>query len=156
MPAKNKKVRISAKAIVIRNGKLLLMRARDRSGTYYLLPGGGQNHGETLHEALIRECLEETGMLVRPGEPRYIRDYVARNHEFAAVDRNFHQVEVMFRCEFVRRVRGGTRERDVRQTGVSWIPLGKLGRITLYPSLLKILIGPSGRLRGPVYLGDSN
>jgi len=156
MPAKNKKVRISAKAIVIRKGKLLLMRARDGAGVYYLLPGGGQNHGETLHEALVRECLEETGMLVRPGEPRYIRDYVAKNHEFAAADKSFHQVEVMFRCEFLRVVRGGVREPDARQTGVSWIPLEKLGGIKLYPSMLKILIGPSGRLRGPIYLGDSN
>ncbi|MDD5210139.1 MAG: NUDIX domain-containing protein [Elusimicrobiales bacterium] len=156
MTLKNKKVRISAKAIIIRKGKLLLMRARDRSGVYYLLPGGGQNNGETLHEALVRECLEETGILVRPGVPRYIRDYVAKNHEFSAADKGFHQVEVMFLCEYIKRVKGGTRELDARQTGVSWIPLKKLGTIKLYPSPLKTLIGPTGRLSGQIYLGDSN
>ncbi|OIN99919.1 MAG: NUDIX hydrolase [Elusimicrobia bacterium CG_4_10_14_0_2_um_filter_56_8] len=156
MITKDKKVRISAKAIIIRNDRLLLMRARDSSGVYYLLPGGGQKNGETLHEALIRECIEETGALVEPGEPRYIRDYVAKNHEFFSLGGNFHQVEIMFKCKYIKRFRGGTREPDKRQTGVSWIALGKLEGIRLYPSLLKTLISPGGLLRGPVYLGDCN
>lgn len=150
-----RKVRVSAKAIIIRKGRLLLMRARDRQGYYYLLPGGGQRNGETLHETLVRECLEETGVLAAPGQPRYIRDYIAARHEFAGVSSGFHQVEIMFPCEFVRRV-GPATEPDQAQTGAAWVPLSRLGRIRLYPSLLKILIAPDGRLRGPVYLGDSN
>lgn len=148
-------VRISAKAIIIRNGALLLMRARDRQGAYYLLPGGGQRRGETLHEALVRECLEETGVLVRPLQPRHIRDYVAANHEFARWDRDFHQVEVMFDCEFVRKA-GKAHAPDKRQTGSAWVPLARLGGVRLYPSVLKILLAPAGRPRGPVYLGDIN
>ncbi|MCM2266384.1 MAG: NUDIX domain-containing protein [Elusimicrobiales bacterium] len=155
MITRDKKVRISAKAIVIRKGRLLLMRAADRQGTYYLLPGGGQKNGETLHEAVVRECAEETGLLVQPGQPRYIRDYVARHHEFARWDASFHQVEIMFPCEFIKRI-GAPHEPDARQTGISWVATSRLGKIRLYPSLLKILIAPDGRLRGPLYLGDSN
>ena len=155
MITKDKKVRISAKAIIIRNGRILLMRARDRSGTYYLLPGGGQLNGETLHYAVVRECLEETGTLVRPGRARYIRDYIAGNHEFAKLERDFHQVEIMFVCAYIRKT-GTASVPDQRQTGASWMPLERLAGIRLYPSLLKTLISPSGRLRGPVYLGDSN
>lgn len=155
MPPRTRGVRISAKAIVIRDGRLLLMRAKDRQGTYYLLPGGGQRAGETLHEAVVRECLEETGTLVQPAQPRYIRDYVGSRHEFARWDKGFHQVEIMFPCAFVRRV-GGPRRPDPGQTGAQWIPLRRLGAVRLYPSLLKILISPDGGLRGPVYLGDSN
>jgi len=155
MLTRDRKVRISAKALIVRNGSLLLMRAKDGAGSYYLLPGGGQKNGETLPQALIRECLEETGILVRPGEPRYIRDYIAANHEFSAVNRGFHQVEVMFECAYVRRA-GKAHAPDQSQTGAAWIPLSRLGRVRLYPSLLKILITPRGRLRGPVYLGDSN
>ena len=155
MPTRDRKVRISAKALVIRGGRLLLMRARDRDGAYYLLPGGGQKGGETLHDALVRECLEETGVLVLPGQPRYIRDYIAARHEFAPVNRGFHQVEIMFECAFVRKA-GRAHAPDASQTGAEWVSLSRLGRIRLYPSLLKILIAPDGRLRGPVYLGDSN
>lgn len=155
MITRDRKVRISAKAIIIRNGRLLLMRAKDRDGDYYLLPGGGQKHGETLHDALVRECAEETGALVEPGKPRYIRDYVARNHEFAKWDRDFHQVEIMFACRYVRKL-GEPHEPDNAQTGAAWVPLKKLGAVRLYPSVLKILIGPDGKLRGPMYLGDCN
>lgn len=155
MITRNRKVRVSAKAIVVRNARLLLMRARDRAGTYYLLPGGGQRNGETLHETLVRECLEETGILVSPGEPRYIRDYIAANHEFSARTAGFHQVEIMFPCGFVKRA-GAPRAPDQSQTGADWVPLSRLGKVRLYPSLLKILITPDGKLRGPVYLGDSN
>lgn len=155
MLTRDGKVRLSAKALVVRDGRLLLMRARDGAGGYYLLPGGGQKRGETLHEALVRECLEETGVLVAPGKPRYIRDYIAARHEFAAVNRGFHQVEIMFECAFVRKA-GRAHAPDRSQTGAEWVPCSRLGRIRLYPSLLKILIAPDGRLRGPVYLGDSN
>ncbi|MDA8132182.1 MAG: NUDIX domain-containing protein [Elusimicrobia bacterium] len=149
------KVRVSAKAILIRNGRLLLMRARDRTGVYYLLPGGGQRNGETLHEALARECAEETGILVGPGRARYVRDYIARNHEFAKSDGDFHQVEVMFLCSCAGRAKG-PRAPDAAQTGHSWVPLTRLGKIRLYPSVLKSLITYDGKMRGPVYLGDSN
>jgi len=155
MITRARKVRLSAKAIVIRKGRLLLMRARDRQGVYYLLPGGGQRHGETLHQALVRECLEETGVLVRPLEARHIRDYIAANHEFAASDGAFHQVEIMFDCEFVKKA-GRPLRPDNRQTGANWVPLSGLGRIRLYPSVLKIILGPAGKPRGPVYLGDVN
>lgn len=155
MAIPGRKVRVSAKAIIIRKGRLLLMRARDRAGEYYLLPGGGQKNGETLHEALVRECAEETGALISPLKTRYIRDYIANNHEFAKWDRDFHQVEIMFECAFVRAA-GKPHEPDNRQTGVSWVPLARLGKIRLYPSVLKILITPGGKLRGPVYLGDIN
>ncbi|OGR74824.1 MAG: hypothetical protein A2X32_07925 [Elusimicrobia bacterium GWC2_64_44] len=155
MITRGKNVRISAKAILIRKGRVLLMRARDRQGVYYLLPGGGQRHGETLHEALVRECLEETGVLVRPLEARYIRDYIAGHHEFAASDGAFHQVEIMFLCEFVKKT-GRPRRPDKNQTGSSWVLLSRLAKVRLYPSVLKPLLGPAGQLRGPVYLGDVN
>lgn len=155
MITRDKKVRLSAKAIVVREDRLLLMRARDRWGTYYLLPGGGQKNGETLTDALRRECLEETGVLAAPLRPRYIRDYVGRNHEFARWDRDFHQVEIMFLCRYEGKKKTA-RVPDVRQTGAVWMPLERLEKIRLYPSALKKLILLSGRLRGPVYLGDVN
>ncbi len=155
MITRDKKVRLSAKALVVRDGRLLLMRARDRWGTYYLLPGGGQKNGETLADALRRECLEETGVLAEPLRPRYIRDYVGKNHEFARWDKGFHQVEIMFVCRYEGKKRTA-RVPDLRQTGAVWMPLARLEKIRLYPSVLKSLILPAGRFRGPVYLGDVN
>ena len=51
-------IRSTVKAIIINDNKVLLNRCFDENnGYYYSLPGGGQNQYETLHDAIIRECL---------------------------------------------------------------------------------------------------
>lgn len=52
----------SARAIIIEDNKLLLMR-RDKEGQqYYTLVGGGIKENETTEDALKREVKEETGL----------------------------------------------------------------------------------------------
>lgn len=58
-------IRNSVKAIIIVDGKLLLTKNQDDEGYFYLCPGGGQEHGETFHKTLQRECLEEIGSSVQ-------------------------------------------------------------------------------------------
>ncbi len=61
--------RVRVAAVIVIDGKILLVRQRRTAEPYYLLPGGGVDAGETLAEALRREVLEETGLecdLVRP------------------------------------------------------------------------------------------
>lgn len=52
-------IRNSAKAIIIQDDELLALKMEDKDGYYFILPGGGQEHGENLHETLKRECKEE-------------------------------------------------------------------------------------------------
>ena len=60
-------IRSTAKAIVVDHGRVLLNLCRDQwNGEYYTLPGGGQETYETIAQALVRECREETGYTVRP------------------------------------------------------------------------------------------
>ena len=40
--------------------------------TFYLCPGGGQDHGEDAYEALRRECREEIGCDVVVGELAFV------------------------------------------------------------------------------------
>lgn len=61
-------IRNSAKAVIVKDGKLLTIKLHENGGTYYILPGGGQKHGENLHQALTRECREELGAEVEIGE----------------------------------------------------------------------------------------
>src|SRR5262245_36178772 len=95
-----KPVRVSTKAIIIQNDKVLLLKHEDNYGEWYGLPGGGQENGETLEEALIRECQEEINVKVKVNDVLYIRDYIAKNHEFYDEDeeKNTHQIEIMFEC----------------------------------------------------------
>jgi len=148
------KVRISAKAIIIQDGHLLVIRNRDSSGDWYTLPGGGQERGETLTAALNRECLEEIGSGVTVGRIRFVRDYIAKNHEFAAED-DSHQVEVMFECQLTSAPGLGAKP-DSMQTGVEWLELRDLSNHRLYPKALQRLLSGDAPVDGPLYLGDVN
>ncbi|CCY20640.1 nUDIX hydrolase [Eubacterium sp. CAG:786] len=59
----------SVTAVVIKDGKVLLARHTYGAGRGMLIvPGGYLNHGEMPREALVREYLEETGVLIEPKE----------------------------------------------------------------------------------------
>lgn len=147
--------RISAKGLIIEAGRILLPAHRDEAGIYYILPGGGQEPGETLAAALVRECREELGVDVIVGELLGARDYIARHHEFAATD-DAHQVELMFRCTLVAgSVPALGANPDPRQIGVDWVELAQIDRVRFYPRRLAELLAS----RGDVvfgYLGDVN
>jgi 8-oxo-dGTP diphosphatase len=51
-----------ATAIIIRNGKLLLIHRQKPGKDFYVLPGGGVDFEENFEEACIREVKEETGL----------------------------------------------------------------------------------------------
>lgn len=62
-------MRISSRAIIIKDNKLLTMfRRRIRNGEkveYYVIPGGGLEDGETLEQNVIRELLEEMNVKIK-------------------------------------------------------------------------------------------
>ena len=150
-------IRNSAKAIIIRDGCLLLVRNRDEEGDWHTLPGGGQDHGETLREALQRECQEEIGVRVQIGELLLIREYIGRNHEFAEHDAEAHQVEFMFECRIEASSTPATgKTPDARQTGVAWVPLTELQRCRLYPKVLCQLLKNDLTSLTTRYLDDVN
>ena len=152
-----KPVRIAPKAVIIEGGRLLVVENVDKQGVWYMLPGGGQQPGETLSEALQRECLEEIGAQIEAGLVVSVRDYIANNHEFAEDDTDAHQVEIMFECRLAPGSKLGMGSApDSMQTGVAWLALERLGEYRLYPAALKqMLVGglPEG---GAQYLGDVN
>ncbi len=148
-------VRVSVKAIIIHDGMVLLIQNRDADGEWFMLPGGGQEHGETLIAALNRECLEEIGCSVRVGPLRVIRDYIGRHHEFAASDGHQHQLELMFECTLESEPCAGAKP-DAMQIGIKWIALGALSRHRLYPKALAPLLVAGWSDANAVYLGDVN
>lgn len=147
-------VRLSVKAIIVREGRILVLRCRDAEGVWYALPGGGQQAGETLEQALRRECAEELGCEVRMGSLRFIRDYISNNHEFAATDPDAHQVELMFECTLESEPSLATNP-DSMQEGFAWLEVTNLRGSRLYPRVLEHALC-SEENNGALYLGDVN
>lgn len=150
-------VRNSAKAIIFQNGQMLTIKYVDSEGVWYSLPGGGQEAGETLIQALKRECLEEIGVTIEVGPLRYIREYIGMNHEFADHDGGAHQVDHIFVCHLqAEEPAAPGSQPDPGQVGIAWLPTDKLTHYRLYPKYLRPLLINEPDLSGPVYLGDVN
>src|SRR5438132_12972893 len=139
-------VRVAAKAIVIRDGRVLVTRNMDDDGPFFLLPGGGQEHGETLPEALRREFMEEVGVPIEVNELVLVRDYIARNHEFDDED-DVHQLELCFRCTLgAAEIPVNGPHPDTWQVGVEWLDLADLDEARLYPGVLTNILPDLDRL----------
>lgn len=150
-------VRVSAKAIIIKDNQLLVIKHKIDNEIWYSLPGGGQNNGESLTEALSRECMEEIKASIKVGKLIFVRDYIANNHEFAEQYPNFHKVELFFECSLIGEYSTAIgHEPDSSQIGVSWIDIKQLPESQLYPKVFRSLIPRIEENDLTIYLGDVN
>ena len=141
-------VRTSAKALVIRDGRMLAVKLKDKDGVFYIMPGGGQTAGELLPAAVEREVAEETGIAVKVNDAAFIIE--------GEKGEDFHRVDIVFRCDYL-----GTAEAeehtDYNQIGFEWLDIATLNRAPLYPSKLRrpIMNLYAGK-ETAVYLGNEN
>lgn len=148
-------IRTAARAVIVRNRELLTVVYRFADGLAYVLPGGGQQRGESLHETVQRECLEEIGTGVEIDRLLYVREFIPKNHGFTDPDSSDqHGVDFIFACRVPEQYTPQLgNQPDPNQSGVAWLPIDHLEAFTFYPAALKpALISP---VLDP-YLGDIN
>ncbi len=132
-------IRSAAKAIIVHEGKVLLNKCIGHSGSiYYDLPGGGQRQFETLEEAVVRECLEETGRLVKiirfAALCEEIYDDQALREKY--IDYT-HRVHHVFLVELASDAVLEPTETDFQQDENQWISIGEVPFIDLKPKLIR-------------------
>lgn len=85
------RVRLAVRGLMLHDHRLLLVNAWPTAvSDLWCAPGGGVEPHASLHENLIREMKEETGLDVTVGPQVLV-------NEFDDVERGFHQVDVYFR-----------------------------------------------------------
>jgi len=149
-----KMIRHANRAVIIRDGRLLAIKMCDRSGIFYVLPGGGQLHGETMSDGLR---LEEINLEVTVQKLLYVREYIGRNHKFSRNHRNFHQVETVFLCSIPDGLEPTPgNETDRKQIGIEWLVVDRLDRIRFLPPDAIPFIRGENQMGQSLYLGDIN
>ena len=118
--------RISAGAVVIQEDQVLLVRY-DGSGerSYLVGPGGGVLGNESLHQAVVREVREETGLEVSPQTVLFVEDLASRRHRI---------VKVWFLCNLIGGELADTKgalEEGI--TNVAWYRRDELPNEVVYP-----------------------
>ena len=122
-------IRNSAKALIIRDGKLAAVKLEDSDGVWYILPGGGQESEELLPETVCREAAEELGLRVRAKELAFVIE--GRHGE------SFHRVDLVFLCEYLGGIDNAVLHGDTNQVGMDWLDIAALNTAPLYPSKLR-------------------
>lgn len=125
----NRHIRNSAKALIIKDGKMAAIRINDGGDEWYIMPGGGQESGEQLSETVRREVTEELGLEVEPKELAFVIEGVQGE--------SFHRVDLVFLCEYIRPIENAELHSDTNQTGVEWLDIATLNTSKLYPSKLR-------------------
>ena len=118
--------RIAAGGIILKDDAILLVRyGTTGSGSFLVGPGGALDWGENAVQAIIRETLEETGVIVRPRRVLWIEDLQCSR---------FKMCKTWMLCDIVSgdvMPTAGARAEGITEAG--WFKKGQLGNEVVYP-----------------------
>lgn len=115
-----------------RNSILLVQRGRNPLKGYWSLPGGLIETGEKIEEALKREVLEETGLIVRPDRLFEIFERIILDARGRA---EYHYILHDYICT----VKGGKLIAGDDAGEVAWVPRAKLSKIQMTEGTLDVI-----------------
>ena len=122
-------VRNVAKALIIKDNKMLAIKISDGKEEWYIMPGGGQDVEELLPETVCREVAEEMGLQVEVKDLAFVIEGLHGEQ--------FHRVDVVFLCEYIGKLKNAVLQSDTNQVGYDWLDIKSLNTIPLYPSKLR-------------------
>ncbi len=76
--------RITVRGIIFKDGKLFAQKLKinDSERDYWCTPGGGLDPNESLYDGLVRELIEETGIMPKIGKLMFVQQYADPHKEF--------------------------------------------------------------------------
>lgn len=146
-------IRPTARAIIIRQGRILLLRKEYADhGERFALPGGAQEPGESLHQALQRECEEEIGTRVEIGPLLHVADFFKQRETEPPTRR--HLLEMLFGCQVPSGYLPCNGHRpDKHQVAVLWADLAAVPDMPVFPPYLRACLAGLDEPDRSLYLG---
>lgn len=136
------KIGIRPATIVLKEGKVLLVKSKYQDEEFYLFPGGGLEFGETIEEAAVRETFEETGVKVK------IKDLFHVNEYIYAKDWNKRSLSMFFIAKVIEILKPSTTDGGkIKQ--VEWIKLSDLNNYNIKPKIIVDMIKSEIDLNNP-------
>ncbi|MDX1348058.1 MAG: NUDIX domain-containing protein [Thiomicrorhabdus chilensis] len=142
-----------AKAVIIQNDKMLLIKKQYENGeVVYTLPGGTQEAGESLQNTVKREALEEVAAKIEVKGLLSLYEHTRPSK--TQPNELKHKVEFAFLCEIMGDYspQNGFHP-DPHQHSVEWISLSALKGLSLDPPILSTILQTHTLPDKPVYLG---
>lgn len=140
-------IRIRVAGILVREDQILLVRHEKNGNSYYLLPGGGMEFGETASQALIREFQEEVGLSVDVGKLVMVQDSIPPNLHRQVLNLYFLAHSSIYELHVTQ---------DQVLKDAAFFPLDQFLKMKVNPDVkLEIMDGIRNNWVGsPVYLGN--
>ena len=88
--------RVCVRGLIYKDGKLFGQKLLNSSGDWWCTPGGGVDPIESLHDALTRELIEETGIKPVIGRLILVQQFKTKGHTSHGED---EQLEFFFLIE---------------------------------------------------------
>ncbi|HEY1721908.1 MAG TPA: NUDIX hydrolase [Magnetospirillaceae bacterium] len=129
-------------AVIWKDDRVLLIRRgkAPRKG-FWSLPGGRQQWGETVYEAVTREIMEETGVTIRILDVAAVIDLIHRDDK-GAIEHHFTVIDVVAEWVSGEAVAGD----DAAE--VAWAAPDELARYELTPKMHEVIEIAAGKRKG--------
>jgi len=147
-------IRNSVKAIIVKKQEILMLKKiYEGRQVIYTLPGGHQEPGEALDQAVVREVYEETAAIVSVLDLIRVYEHIYPSRKEQGVVN--HSVEFAFLC----RIKGFYQPEmgkhpDPHQVAVEWIDIDSLKGLSFYPARLSEILTTFKLSDQKFYSGD--
>ena len=125
---------IGVGAVVFHNKKVLLVKRKNPPAKgQWAIPGGKLEWGETLQRAAEREIREETGIVIKAGDPVFTFEVIDRNaHESI----RYHYVIVDLEAKYV----SGTLKPGDDAVDAQWIGENEIPQLEINARTVELLL----------------
>jgi len=118
--------RIRIAALIVEEGKVLLVEHAKNQAHYWLLPGGGLETGEDMKATLVRELKEEIDLEIKAHDLVLVT-------ESTSPDASRHIIQMVFTAS--RQGEPRVTGQDERVAGVHWLDAETLSDRIFYPNM---------------------